>query len=152
MAANGVSYIYPNGDPFFGAQDEFNITYGDPKTTVYEYWASKLVTSLGCIDQFQICNPNKVGLDGDGMLCTPLASVGALPNASEHIGLDMIQVSGRQIISYTRLPEQEEIANLGKNKIAVVVVGDLVVGELMLSIANLPVIRSMPQSRALSFL
>jgi hypothetical protein len=93
LAANSVSYIYPNGDPFFGAQDQYNFTYGDDDTMVYEYLPNKLVTSIGCTDQFQICNPNKVGLDGDGMLCTPLGAVGALPTASEHIGLDTIQVS-----------------------------------------------------------
>ena len=66
LAANGVSYIYPNDDPFFGAQIEYNFTYGDANTMVYAFWASKMVTSLGCIDQFQICNPNKVGVDGNG--------------------------------------------------------------------------------------
>lgn len=98
FAANGVSYIYPNGDPVFGAQDEYNFTYGANNTMVDEFLPNNLVTTLGCIDQFQICNPNKIGLAGKGMLCTPLGPIGALPNTTEQIGLSVIQYATAETI------------------------------------------------------
>jgi hypothetical protein len=92
LAPNSVSYIYPNADPFFGAQEEYNFTYGADNTLVYEYLPNLLVTTLGCVDQFQICNPNRLDSDGEP-LCTPLGSSGALPNESEKIGLVTMQYS-----------------------------------------------------------
>lgn len=92
LAANSVSYIYPNADPFFGAQEQYNFTYGANNTLVYEYLPNIYVTSLGCVDQFQICNPVKFGSDGEP-LCTPLGAIDALPNESEKIGLNLMQYS-----------------------------------------------------------
>jgi hypothetical protein len=93
LAANSVSYVHRNADPFFGAQFGYNYTYGLDNTPAYAFIPNNYVTALGCIDQFQICNPNEVGLVGEGILCTPLGAIDALPDASLKIGLDIIQYS-----------------------------------------------------------
>ena len=65
LAQNSVKYRAPVDDPWFEAHDQVNIT------TENSVWMSDWAVSLlGCIDQYQICNPRKPGDSG----CTKLSS------------------------------------------------------------------------------
>lgn len=90
LAANGVSYVYPIADPFFGAELETNFTYRDNNIPVTIYESNSYITTLGCADQFQICNPANFSSDGQP-LCTPLGGVNAIPNEALKIGLTTTQ-------------------------------------------------------------
>ena len=93
FAANAVINTYPNSDPVFGANIAVNTTeklFGEYRII---YLADKAVNAIGCIDQYQICNPNLLGLDGETMRCTPLGPAYSLFEASEQIGLNLYQLA-----------------------------------------------------------
>jgi hypothetical protein len=92
LAANGVSYIHPNTDPLFGAESAYNFTYGSDNGVVTEYDPNFLVTSLGCTDQYQICNPAQFDSDGNP-LCTQLQEINGLPQGALQINLNEYQVA-----------------------------------------------------------
>ncbi|KAF2192030.1 hypothetical protein K469DRAFT_696089 [Zopfia rhizophila CBS 207.26] len=65
LAQNGVKYTAPVDDPWFSAHEQVNIT------SRKSVWMSDYAVSLlGCIDQYQLCNPAKPGDSG----CTQLSS------------------------------------------------------------------------------
>lgn len=71
-------YNFPNFDAMFGA----NITLVDSNnfsaTAFLEkvYQPDRIITAMGCIDQFQICNPALTDpVSTNNMLCTPLTSL-----------------------------------------------------------------------------
>ncbi|KAN0108031.1 hypothetical protein V8E51_007773 [Hyaloscypha variabilis] len=93
FAANAVVNTYPNSDPVFGANIAENTTeklFGEYRII---YLADKAVNAIGCIDQYQICNSNLLGLDGETMRCTPLGPAYSLFEASEQIGLNLYQLA-----------------------------------------------------------
>ena len=76
-------------DPMFGATLFQNLS-----TPGYEFtWYNSdfLVTSIGCTDQYQICNPVKPGPDGEPIWCTSLTGIGPVTNETDEIGLNGYQ-------------------------------------------------------------
>ncbi|EAW06581.1 uncharacterized protein ACLA_082720 [Aspergillus clavatus NRRL 1] len=61
LAQNSVNYVTPSDDPWMPAHVDLNVTY------MGDYY----VNLLGCIDQYQFCNPNLAGDAG----CTKLGGI-----------------------------------------------------------------------------
>jgi hypothetical protein len=99
FAANSVGNIYTNSDPIFGANLPFNSTLEIANTEVVTYGADIAVTAMACTDQYQICNPNLTGLDGEPMRCTPLGPVFTLFGQAEEIGLNLYQYATVETIA-----------------------------------------------------
>lgn len=92
LALNAVTYNYPNTDPLFSATILENATLADG--TVFSYYiADYYLRVVGCTDQFQICNPNIVGLDGEPQRCTSLSSLFSIIDSFTTIGLNDYQVA-----------------------------------------------------------
>jgi len=98
FAANGVINVDTNSDPIFSAHYLYNASvdvFGKERVV---YLADKALTALGCIDQYQICNPNMPGLNGEPMLCGPLVGMYSLTGdlfflEEEEVGLNPYQVA-----------------------------------------------------------
>jgi hypothetical protein len=93
LAQNSMSYDFPNSDALFGAntiqQDKLSSTE-DP--LIY-YLPDRLISAMGCVDQFQICNPALSGpVSTNGMLCTPLDSIIHVYGKASSIQLSATQV------------------------------------------------------------
>ncbi|KAF8855323.1 hypothetical protein BDZ45DRAFT_506545 [Acephala macrosclerotiorum] len=86
FAPNAINYVYSNSDPMFSANIEQNITQTDG-TPLFYYVADQWITVTGCVDQYQVCNPSKPGLEG----CTPLGPLESLIYEYLQIGLNMYQ-------------------------------------------------------------
>jgi hypothetical protein len=91
FAANSAIYVYPNSDPIFGANILINTTFEIANTEFLVYYPDLAVTAMACTDQYQICNPNLAGLNGEPMRCTPLGRISALSGQAEEIGLNLYQ-------------------------------------------------------------
>jgi hypothetical protein len=92
LAFNSVTYSYSSTDPIFKATILVNVTETDG--TIFGYYVSDyFINVLGCTDQFQICNPNIPGLDGEPTRCTALSSYLVLYNEVDAIGLNDYQVA-----------------------------------------------------------
>jgi hypothetical protein len=89
LTSNSITSPYVNSDPLFSATTEMDI----PEGTYYE--ADDFITVMGCIDQYQTCNPTKTEHDG----CTPLGTWGALNNAASSTGLNDYQLSTQDTIN-----------------------------------------------------
>ncbi|KAH6679397.1 hypothetical protein B0J14DRAFT_686453 [Halenospora varia] len=78
LAQNSMLYDFPNSDALFGANTVLpdNNNYSATEIPVKVYQPDRIITGLGCVDQFQICNPVIPGPDStNGMLCTPLDAI-----------------------------------------------------------------------------
>ena len=89
LASNSITSRYANSDPLFSATRELDL----PEGTYYD--ADDFLTVMGCIDQYQICNPAMPGTDG----CTPLGTIDALLDAADNIGLNNYQLSTQDTIN-----------------------------------------------------
>jgi len=78
--ANSVDYTYSNNDPLFSATTPVP---GLNRT----YWPDILLTSLGCIDQYQVCNTSLPLSTG----CTLPTSLSLLIKDELNIGLNVYQ-------------------------------------------------------------
>jgi hypothetical protein len=87
FSANDVSYSYPNSDPIFGANQNFTVEVEG--VDVVTYAADLLVSTLGCIDQYQVCNSNKP----HSQVCTRLASLTDLFDLAALTGLNLYQAA-----------------------------------------------------------
>jgi hypothetical protein len=95
LAQNAIGYQKPVDDPFFSAHDLLGVLYGSD----YD------VSLMGCIDQYQVCNPNNPRDRG----CTKLTSVAGVyrqltnPALFLALGLNEYQITtiGRFLISGT---------------------------------------------------
>ena len=80
---NNVIYEAPSDDPWISAHTYINTSSGD-------VWAMDYpVNLLGCIDQYQICNPNKgnsacTKLSGQGPVMRELGLPGNAADLNEH--------------------------------------------------------------------
>ncbi|OQU98126.1 hypothetical protein CLAIMM_03951 [Cladophialophora immunda] len=72
LAQNVVDYKSKVDDPWFGAHQELNLSFGGVYSTVYQ--EDFPVTILGCLDQHQFCNPRYPGFNGESTGCTALTS------------------------------------------------------------------------------
>jgi hypothetical protein len=66
----GISYESPVDDPFFESHE--NITGSAHGMTETIYNSDLWVNSMGCADQFQVCNSNTFDSNGSPTNCTPL--------------------------------------------------------------------------------
>jgi hypothetical protein len=83
LAHNSIVYQSPNTDPWFSANQKLvgtNTYYGLPKTSL-----------MGCIDQYQICDPNRPGDTG----CSKLGSMTQVPGITLGLNLHQIATAGR---------------------------------------------------------
>lgn len=92
-----MSYSYPNSDPIFGANQNFTVEVEG--VDVVTYASDLLVTTLGCIDQYQVCNPNKP----HSQVCTRLASLTDLFDLAALTGLTLYQAATVETIVLSML-------------------------------------------------
>ncbi|KAE9377655.1 hypothetical protein N431DRAFT_302583, partial [Stipitochalara longipes BDJ] len=98
FAANFVLNTYPNSDPIFSANRALNTNKTLDGKEIVIYTADLAVTTIGCIDQYQICNPNLSGLAGEPVLCTPLGPAYSLFAEAERIDLNLYQLATLETI------------------------------------------------------
>jgi len=91
FAAKNVSYVYSNLDPIFGANQVTSSSLVLDNTNFTVYGSDNWVSSMACIDQYQICNPNLAGLNDEPMRCTPLGPIFTLFDQSKKIRLNLYQ-------------------------------------------------------------
>lgn len=85
LAHNSMVYLSPSNDPWIKASDPLNGTdsfYGNPLTSL-----------MGCIDQYQICDPNRPRETG----CSKLGSMLQVPGANLGLNLHQLATAGRFI-------------------------------------------------------
>jgi hypothetical protein len=122
LAPNSISYAYPNSDPMFSANIETNITSplaSEVGNTTGVLWdADKYVYVMGCIDQYQICNPTEPGPDGETARCTPLGPQSALSTATLNIGLNAYQYHTAETLDMSMLSASMFYAVIGRGSSA----------------------------------
>ncbi|TVY39346.1 hypothetical protein LSUB1_G002876, partial [Lachnellula subtilissima] len=87
LSTNGVDNMDPVTDPLFAATRAVNKTLNSGAVAT-RYISTAYTSAMGCIEQFQICNPSK-----SPPLCTPLVKWGDLGDYVEKIGLNDLQYS-----------------------------------------------------------
>ena len=100
FAANRVLYAYPNSDPIFSANYAVDLNYTSFGKERFAYLADKVLTAIGCIDQYQICNPSIPGPNGEPMRCTPLVGWYSIPSETDKIGLNLYQLATAETVSF----------------------------------------------------
>lgn len=88
--------MYNNTDPMYGATLFQNLSSTQLWFGVFE--PNFLVTTIGCTDQYQICNPAKKSPDGDSAWCTSLTGFIPVKNEAAEIGLNSYQSATADII------------------------------------------------------
>ncbi|KAF2266955.1 hypothetical protein CC78DRAFT_566402 [Lojkania enalia] len=93
LSGNRILFSEPTDDPWFSAHEPYTI----PRSTdLGGYLSDHLASPMGCIEQYQFCNPHK-----SGQPCTDLA--GILP------------ASGDALTTLDLSPMQQEIVNVIMN-------------------------------------
>lgn len=100
LSTSGVSYRNSIPDPFFRAinsSNTNNVSFDGeiPKTRVFR--PESLVTGIGCIDQYQICNPN---LPKGVKNCTSLASAANVSEMTPSLNLNSLQNATALILNH----------------------------------------------------
>jgi hypothetical protein len=106
FTANSISYTYPNTDPMFGATSFQNLSTPDNPLILYN--PDILLTSIGCTDQYQICNPVEPGPNGEPIWCTSLSGIGPVNNETDKIGLNGYQLA----TAYTVITAMDEASSI----------------------------------------
>ncbi|CAG8958966.1 hypothetical protein HYFRA_00012123 [Hymenoscyphus fraxineus] len=109
MSSSGIAYRSNITDPFFRANkssgtDEMSFDGNEGKKPIFR--PPHPITSIGCIDQYQICNPNMVRGDPNSARgaeirgCTPLIAAGDIPFFSAQLELNSLQSSTAVILGH----------------------------------------------------
>ena len=86
LAPNSVKYIGPVNDPWFSATTEYPVPRPETGTTTTLYDSDHYINALACTDQYQFCTKHK---------CTPLTASLVAINASQGLGLNLMQTAIR---------------------------------------------------------
>jgi hypothetical protein len=105
LSSNSVEYLSPVTDPWFMATTPDNITSG---TVVKEtFTANEYVSAMACIDQYQICNPNKSPYS-----CTVLGQMNQMLNGTLEIDLNPTQnATAQRVGPYLTMSNTEYTVN-----------------------------------------
>jgi hypothetical protein len=89
LAPNDISFVGISDDPFFPAHSEPYTISSAPGLTLYrpDVWSSV----LGCVDQYEICNPSTAK-------CTPLVGLPSLQDEVTKLSLSVAQTSTADVI------------------------------------------------------
>jgi hypothetical protein len=73
LMQNGIGYFERSDDPWVTAQKKLNTkgTYPGTNKSLTLWYKNHEINLLGCVDQYQVCNPNKPGDSG----CTKLGGI-----------------------------------------------------------------------------
>jgi hypothetical protein len=91
LASNSISYYAPVEDPWFSAHVAFNAT-----KTLPAYEADDYVNVMGCIDQYQLCNPSSFPYR-----CTIIGSQKDFIIGYQEIGLNDYQTATADRLRYS---------------------------------------------------
>src|SRR5437763_1529124 len=90
LSQNDIAYVSPSDDPWMPAHLHADSTNLPEWIGEHDVWyGDYYVNLLGCIDQYQICNPNKDGSRGD---CTKLAGQISVVQDVETLGFNLAQL------------------------------------------------------------
>lgn len=91
LSSNAVSYLTPVNDPWFSANGNNTVPYGDDRNAwQYDY----LVNPLVCAEQYQICNPSTAA-------CSPLAGYAQV--RSHILSENKLGLNSNQFLTATRI-------------------------------------------------
>ncbi|KAJ5153401.1 uncharacterized protein N7482_009879 [Penicillium canariense] len=97
-APNSDSFGYTlDDDPWMTAQ--INETMAETNTTLVMWSKSYEINLLGCIDQYQVCNPNKAGDSG----CTTLGGIGSALHQAFTTKIGSLGFNIHQVMTASRL-------------------------------------------------
>jgi hypothetical protein len=99
LSQNSIRYNAPSDDPWMPAHREMTTRDGH-KLWLPDYY----LNLMGCIDQYQICNPNEPGTSA----CTKLAGQMSMLNKLTLNGTNAISLNEKQIPTVERI-----ITNIG---------------------------------------
>ena len=86
LAPNSVKYTGPVKDPWFTATTEYPVPRPESGTTTTLYDSDYFINALACTDQYQFCDKDR---------CTPLTAAQVAVNASQDLGLNLMQTAIR---------------------------------------------------------
>jgi hypothetical protein len=91
LASNSIAYLSPVQDIWFSANKELNLSANSTATFQNVYEADQFVNVMGCLDQFEICNPNTSPFS-----CTIIGGLRDVAQAYTQIGLNEYQTATAQ--------------------------------------------------------
>jgi hypothetical protein len=112
LAQNNVLYNFPNSDALFGANTILpdNNNFSSTEIPIQVYQPDRLISAMGCVDQFQVCNPALPGpVSTNSMLCTPLDAIIPL-----YEKLSSIQLSATQVKTWSPIWRGMQYAGMDK--------------------------------------
>jgi hypothetical protein len=122
LAQNSVVYIEPVDDPFFAAHVDSNGLYQGRNATYY--FADTYFHILACAEQYQYCNNNSHGADGQP-LCTDLSSSVVIERQTPTINLSDYATLTTQLFN-TLLPLANIFGSIGGSGAAALRASDII--------------------------
>lgn len=97
---NDIAYLERSDDPWMTAQLETdtNQTIPGTNTTLIMWSKSYEINLLGCVDQYQVCNPNKPG----NSACTTLGGIMSAVNQAWTTKIKTLDLNEPQIMTVSR--------------------------------------------------
>lgn len=105
LAQNDLAYLKPSDDPWMTAQVVQDIGNSTMWSKDYE------VSILGCVDQYQVCNPNKPGDSG----CTTLGGLMSTENQALATKYKSLGFNEPQLWTITRFVTSATDKGMGSN-------------------------------------
>jgi hypothetical protein len=114
IAQNSVKYITPVNDLIFAAHQKFEIDEGALK---YLYTPDQYVNAVGCIDQYQICNPSS-DCTIEGTFSQLVAGVQEINlNVQQQAAVERIAIALAKVTTYTTVNSLSTAALLAQDTV-----------------------------------
>ncbi|KAG9238377.1 hypothetical protein BJ875DRAFT_513005 [Amylocarpus encephaloides] len=101
LAQNTIKYTHPNSDPMFSASSRYDDGTEHSSTYQAPFDSDRYLTAVGCIDQYQFCNPAQA--NSNGARCGPIEPYLRLNETVKSLGFNDNQLATAEILLQSTL-------------------------------------------------